>query len=54
VTGLPRWNLDQLVPLASRYPRAKAGARMEALAVAHLGCAKSRPRRQGAHQHGCQ
>lgn len=37
VTGLPRWSLDELVPLAARYPRAKVGDRMEALAVAHVG-----------------
>lgn len=37
VTGLPRWAVDELVPLASRYPRAKVGDRLEALAVAHLG-----------------
>ena len=37
VTGLPRWTLEELVPLAAKYPRAKVGDRMEALAVAHVG-----------------
>lgn len=37
VTGAPRWSLDELVPLASHYPRAKVGDRLEALAVAHVG-----------------
>ena len=37
MTGLPRWSLEELVPLAARYPRAKVGDRMEAVAVAHTG-----------------
>lgn len=37
MTGLPRWSVDELVPLAVKYPRAKVGDRLEALAVAHIG-----------------
>ena len=37
VTGLPRWVVDDLTPHARRYPRARVGDCMEALAVAHIG-----------------
>lgn len=37
VTGVARWSLAELVPLASHYPRAKVGDPLEALDVAHVG-----------------
>lgn len=36
-TGLPRWVVDELTPLARFYPRARVGDCLEALAVAWTG-----------------
>ena len=41
ITGLPRWVVEDLAPLARLYPRARVSACLEAVAVAHVGLVQS-------------
>ncbi len=45
VSGLPRWSVDELVPLVRRYPRARVLDLTEAVAIAHRGLSRA-----GRHQ----